>query len=233
MKHMRVVSLVPSATETLTKIGITPIGVTRFCERTDLVSMGGTKDPHTEQIIAAKPDLVVMCDQENRREDYEALTEAGLSVFAFSLTDIAHVATQVSALAARLGVPENNDAQVIRVQTGLPIRVWVPIWKRPWMTIGGDTYASTLLAAAGFCNVYTETQTRYPESALEEVSSLRPDFVLAPNEPYPFAERHRQQLEVVAPVCFVDGKDLFWWGTRTPRAHERLQDLRSQLLNQP
>jgi hypothetical protein len=46
--------------------------------------------------------------------------------------------------------------------------------------------------------------------------------VLAPSEPYPFAERHRDELATVAPVRFVDGQDLFWWGARTPAAAERL-----------
>ena len=50
----------------------------------------------------------------------------------------------------------------------------------------------------------------------------RPDLVVAPSEPYPFAERHRAELERVAPVVLVDGEDLLWWGTRTPAAITRL-----------
>jgi hypothetical protein len=49
-----------------------------------------------------------------------------------------------------------------------------------------------------------------------------PAVVLAPSEPYPFGERQREELEAVAPVVFVDGKDLFWWGVRTKDAMARL-----------
>jgi ABC-type Fe2+-enterobactin transport system substrate-binding protein len=59
---------------------------------------------------------------------------------------------------------------------------------------------------------------------LESVRARNPDVVLAPSEPYPFKERHRAELESIAPTFFVDGKDLFWWGERTRRAMERLAD---------
>lgn len=65
-------------------------------------------------------------------------------------------------------------------------------------------------------------QDRYPTVTLEEVVAARPDLVVAPSEPYPFSERHRAELEEVAPVVLVDGADLFWWGVRTPAAIRRL-----------
>jgi hypothetical protein len=101
---------------------------------------------------------------------------------------------------------------------------FVPIWRRPWMTLNGDTYGSSLLALLGVANVYGGDAERYPSIGdLDEVRGRRPDVVLAPSEPYPFAERHRAELETVAPVTFVDGQDLFWWGVRTPAAIERLR----------
>jgi hypothetical protein len=54
------------------------------------------------------------------------------------------------------------------------------------------------------------------------MAKAQPDLVVAPSEPYPFAEHHRAELESVAPVVFVDGADLFWWGVRTPAAIRRL-----------
>ena len=61
---------------------------------------------------------------------------------------------------------------------------------------------------------------------LEEAAGLGPDVVLAPSEPYAFGERHRTELETVAPLIFVDGQDLFWWGSRTLAALGRLRQLR-------
>jgi ABC-type Fe3+-hydroxamate transport system substrate-binding protein len=107
--------------------------------------------------------------------------------------------------------------------------VWVPIWRRPWMSIGGSTYASSLLAAVGLRNVYADSDQPYPTMSLDDAAARRPGHVLAPSEPYRFGERHRAELEQVAPVTFVDGRDLFWWGSRTPGAVDRLRQLAASL----
>ncbi|MFY9783027.1 MAG: helical backbone metal receptor, partial [Acidimicrobiales bacterium] len=75
---MRIVSLVPSITETLSAWNREPIACTRFCERPDLAHVGGTKDPKLDRIVELNPDLVVMDAEENRLEDYSALIERGL-----------------------------------------------------------------------------------------------------------------------------------------------------------
>jgi ABC-type Fe3+-hydroxamate transport system substrate-binding protein len=225
---VRVVSLVPSATETLLDWKITPTAVSRFCEHPELREVGGTKDPDVDTIRALRPDLVVMCDQENRREDYEALSDAGLNVFAFSITHVEHVDGQLTALADRVG-HDYKRADHLSTDSDVAPRVFIPIWKRPWMTINGDTYGSSLLAAAGFSNVFANAMTRYPEVSMEDVVAQGPEFVLAPSEPYPFAERHRTQLEPMGRVEFVDGKDIFWWGTRTSTALARLHRMQRSL----
>jgi hypothetical protein len=91
------------------------------------------------------------------------------------------------------------------------------------MTINGDTYGSSLLESIGIANVYGDDGDRYPTVELADVIARRPDRVLAPSEPFPFGERHRAELETVAPTTFVDGRDLFWWGVRTPGAADRLR----------
>ena len=104
------------------------------------------------------------------------------------------------------------------------LRAFVPIWRRPWMSLRAGTYGSSVLRHLGVGNVFAEEADRYPEITLDEAARRRPDVVLAPSEPYPFAERHRVELEAVSPVTFVDGKDLFWWGIRTPAAISRLRE---------
>jgi ABC-type Fe3+-hydroxamate transport system substrate-binding protein len=214
----RVVSLVPSLTETLLAWGITPVACTRFCEQPDLRHVGGSKDPDVDAIVALSPDLVVVNDEENRREDFDALVAAGLDVHVVHVAALADVEPALSGLATRLAV----EVPAIELPPARApwVRVFVPIWKRPWMSIGPDTYGSSMLAHLGAVNVVADA--RYPELTLEQAAALGPDLVLAPSEPYPFAERHRTQLEVVAPVVLVDGQDLFWWGARTPAAVRRL-----------
>jgi ABC-type Fe3+-hydroxamate transport system substrate-binding protein len=217
----RVVSLVPSATETLRAWGVDPVAVTRFCEQPDLPTVGGTKDPDIDAVIGLAPELVVMCVEENRRDDAAALQHAGLDLFVFDIDRVEDVEPQLRALAERLGVaipPRGRSDPPPPVVS----RAFVPIWRRPWMTLRATTYGSSVLRHLGIENVFGEAPDRYPEITLDEAERRRPDVVLAPSEPYPFAERHRSELEVVAPVVFVDGKDLFWWGVRTPAALARL-----------
>jgi ABC-type Fe3+-hydroxamate transport system substrate-binding protein len=222
---VKVVSLVPSVTETLLTWGVTPVACTRFCEQPDLPHVGGTKDPDVAAIVALEPDVVVMCVEENRREDAEALARAGVATAALSIDSVEDVAPSLRMLAGLVGVAPGVVEDVpVRAPAGeADVRAFVPVWKRPWMSLAGGTYGSSVLAAIGVDNVFADSPERYPEVTLAEARAREPDVVLAPSEPYPFSERHVPVLEEVAPVVLVDGQDLFWWGSRTPAALGRLR----------
>jgi ABC-type Fe3+-hydroxamate transport system substrate-binding protein len=220
----RVVSLVPSVTETLLAWGVTPVACTRFCEQPDLPHVGGTKDPDVAGIAELRPDLVVLCVEENRREDAHALTEAGVATAALSIDGVADVAPALRMLAGLVGVdPDRVEEVDTSAPVGERLRAFVPVWKRPWMSLAGGTYGSSLLATIGVDNVFADADERYPTVTLDAARVRRPDVVLAPSEPYPFRERHVPLLDEVAPVVLVDGQDLFWWGVRTPAAAARLR----------
>ena len=136
-------------------------------------------------------------------------------------------------------------------RSGPPLPVFVPIWKDPWMTFHGGAYASDVLSVCGAHNVFAgrsrryplaadlgktdpwsperieDRDTRYPRIRLEEVVERGARAVLLPDEPYAFGEEHVAELAALrstAPLVveLVDGKDLFWYGTRAARAIERL-----------
>lgn len=216
---MRVVSLVPSVTETLLAWDVTPIAVTRFCEQPGFDTVGGTKDPDVGKIVALRPDLVVVNDEENRIEDHDALVAGGLAVHVVRIRALDDVAPAMRELRARLGLDPIDD-EAVAMPEPPRLRAFVPIWRRPWMSINADTYGSSVLARIGIANVCATSPDRFPRVDLDHVDA---DIVVAPSEPYPFAERHRAELEQVAPVVLVDGRDLFWWGARTPAAVERLR----------
>ena len=218
----RVVSLVPSVTETLVAWGVPPVACTRFCEQPDLAHVGGTKDPDVGAIVELAPDLVVMCVEENRREDADALAEAGVTTAALAVDGVADVAPALRMLAGLVGVDPAVVEDVGAAAAPPRLRAFVPIWRRPWMSLAAGTYGSSLLAALGVANVFADAADRYPTVTLDEARARRPDVVLAPSEPYPFRERHVPELAEVAPVVLVDGQDLFWWGARTPDALARL-----------
>ena len=228
----RVVSLVPSATETLRALGVTPIACTRFCEQPDLPTVGGTKNPDVAAIVGLAPDLVVVNDEENRREDADAIAAAGVAVHSMSPRSVAGVGASVRALAAVIDAdvpsPFGADewtAWMASVRVARMRDAFVAVWRRPWMSMAADTYGASLLDLLGVGNVFADADDRYPEVGLADVAARAPDVILLPSEPYAFGPQHAAELSPAVPgvpVVFVDGRDLFWWGIRTPRAAARL-----------
>lgn len=227
---MRVISLVPSATETLRTWGADPVACTRFCEQPDLPTVGGTKNPDIGGIVALDPDLVVVCPEENRFPDAEALREAGIDVHVCSPRTVAEVPDALADLAAAVGVDPPSDRRGRSTTSPAPLglRAFVPIWRRPWMTFTADTYGSSVLEAVGVTNIAADWHTgdgpggRYPTVELDRIHAEAPDVILAPSEPYWFKTHHLAELAETAPTVPVDGQDLFWWGVRTPAALDRL-----------
>jgi ABC-type Fe3+-hydroxamate transport system substrate-binding protein len=230
----RVVSLVPSVTESLVAWSVRPVAVTRFCEHPELTAVGGTKDPDLAAIVALAPDLVVVNDEENRRSDADALAAAGLRLHVTHVEAVDDVDPCLDALAAAVGVErtaEEREAfeRLSSLRAAPPAgggvrSAFVPIWRRPWMTMNRQTYGASVLGRLGLVGLFDDADERYPIVALEQVATRRPDVVLLPSEPYPFRERHRADVAGLADdVRFVDGQDLFWWGVRTPAAIDRLR----------
>jgi len=236
----RVVSLVPSVTETLVALGVVPVACTRFCDLAGVRTVGGTKNPDIPAIVGLAPDLVVVNDEENRRQDADALEAAGLAVHSMSPRSVEAVGGAVRALATRLGVappgafaPSEWDAWCERTRAEpaggargrTRRRAFVAVWRRPWMSLAADTYGASLLGLLGVDNVFADAAARYPEVTLAEVAARAPTLVVLPSEPYEFRPEHGREVEQAlpgVPVRFVDGRDLFWWGVRSPAAAARL-----------
>jgi ABC-type Fe3+-hydroxamate transport system substrate-binding protein len=241
----RIVSLVPSLTETLFALGAgtAVVGVTRFCEEparalAGVTRVGGTKNPDVRAIRALQPDLVVASSEENRREDVEALIGAGLDVLVTHFPTVADALSGVALLARRIGGEVRVDAQpwwrdaarlVAAPRRARPVRYFCPIWRNPYMVARSDTYLADLLRVAGGESVFADSGSlHYATADLDELSGLQPDVVLLPDEPYRFAPRHLADLNgrgIAAvergQVFFVDGKALTWYGPRTAVAIER------------
>ena len=236
----RIVSLVPSLTETLFALGCADalVGITRYCTEpagaVDAVAhIGGTKNPDVAAIVALAPDLVVVNAEENRKEDFAALEAAGLTVF----VSFSHRVSDIAGLMIRLGTLTGATAAAARLRMELDgalsapppatrRRVFCPIWKNPWMSFNADTYSHDVLAHAGGDNVCRDRAERYCTVDLEAVAALEPEVILLPDEPYGFRPRDRAALAPLeaTPACrsgrvhFVDGKALSWYGPRTASA---------------
>ncbi len=234
----RIISLVPSWTETLFALGLGDrvVGVTKFCvEPADKVAtikkVGGTKNPDLRAIAALAPDLIIANAEENRREDVERMRAQGLAVLTTypravpaaveSLLKIGRAAAceaEADTLAREITRSVSEVEADVGVWSKLRLRAFCPIWKKPWMAFNADTYAHDVLRMMGFNNVYASSGERYPATTLAEAIELRPDVVLLPDEPYEFTERDVDELRTELPaglarrVLIISGKDLHWYG---------------------
>ncbi len=238
----RLVSLVPSVTELVCRLGAADrlVAVTRYCTHPAAVvakrpKVGGTKTPRCDQIIALTPDVVLFSSEENRREDFTTLVRAGLPIFVTFARSVRDAARSIERLAALLKLERrgatlareiNQSRDEVSAAASRRLRVFCPIWRNPWMTFNGDTFAHDLLRCAGGANVCADAADRYPAIDLRDVAASKPEVILLPDEPYRFSERHLKSLRplVQTPawehkrVYLVDGKALFWYGPRTPAA---------------
>ena len=237
---MRIVSLCPSLTELVFDLGKGDdiVGRTKFCvhpaERVTAVeSVGGTKNPKVDRILALKPDLVLMNEEENRVEDARALEAGGLAVHVSmprtareTAEMVRSIASAVQAAARGESIARDIEARAARVREGAvgrrPLRYAYLIWREPWMTVSDDTFIAELLGMAGGENVFGEATDRYPTVTLDDLAREAPRVVLLPNEPFPFQTRHVVELTAAlgwdeSRFQLVDGELLSWHGSRTPR----------------
>lgn len=242
----RIVSLYPSGTETLYALGLGPsvVGRTSWCpppaQGEVSPAMGGTKDPDLAAIRAAAPDLVLACRDENRREDVEAI-----AAFApVAVTDprrVADVPFLVRELAALTGadtgvageLASGIESEIARLTVFRKSRrrAVTFIWRGPWWTLGGDSYATDLLSLCGLDNAFAADPRSYFPVDAAALAAARPDVLLFPDEPFPFAEQHVAALRVEVPAFrlvpgrLFDGSLLTWHGARTLDALRRLPAL--------
>jgi len=184
----RIVSLVPSITETLFDLGCAGrlIARTDYCvhpaEAIHIPSVGGTKNPDLDAIRWLRPDLVFANQEENRKADVEALAASGIPVFlafprsvAQAIEDLERIAAllDVSPTAREIIVSIKRAARNLRSHVRPFVSVFVPIWRDPlraepveaWMTFNAETFAHDLLSTLGLYNVFADRHRRYPLAA--------------------------------------------------------------------
>lgn len=236
----RVISIVPSLTETLFTFGAADIvlGVTNFCAEPpealkSKVKVGGTKTLDIDTVKELEPDLVIANAEENREEDIRQLVRSGIKVFVTfprkvsaaikMMRQIAEMTDTLDRAEPILEEAEETLAEVTALsQTRPRPRVFCPIWRRPWMSVGADTYTHDFITVCGGRNLFADRHDRYPRVELDEVARRIPEVILLPNEPYSFREEHkadftdRTHVPAVRDdrIHIVDGKILCWYGPR-------------------
>lgn len=238
-QHSRLISLCPSLTELVFDLGRGSdlVGRTKFCVHPEglveqVESVGGTKNPKISRIRELAPDLVLLNEEENRREDADALAEAGircLTSFPRTVPDTARMVRDIGAAldraAAAERIAQDIELRAARVRSKAenlpPVRYAYLIWRNPWMVAAGDTFVTAMLGLAGGENVFGRHETRYPTVSAADIAAATPEAVLLSSEPFPFKEKHVAELADATGlprerIYLVDGQLLTWHGSRTP-----------------
>jgi ABC-type Fe3+-hydroxamate transport system substrate-binding protein len=224
----RVVSLVPSLTETVAASAPGLLaGVTDWCTHPSGLAaarVGGTKNPDIAAIAALAPDLVLANEEENRPADLAALRAAGIAVWVTrvrSLPEALSCLDRMLTIACRLARPAWLDAAGAawdQLPHGPKRTAVVPVWRRPWMVLGRDTFAGDLLARLGVANVYAGHPDRYPRIGIGELRAAAADLVVLPDEPYSFSAADGPEAFPGVPSALVSGRHLTWYGPSVAEA---------------
>ncbi len=225
----RIVSLVPSQTELLFDLGLGErvVGVTKFCLHParavgGVTRVGGTKQFRFDVIDRLRPDLILGNKEENYREGIERLA-AQYPVWMSDIYTLADALAMIHTVGALTGTVDKATSLAETIRTAFvnvlparPVRVAYFIWRNPWMVAGSNTFIDEMLKHCGFTNVFGHLP-RYPEVTEAQLREAQPDCLLLSSEPYPFAEKHREELQRVCPgvkVRLVDGELFSWYGSR-------------------
>lgn len=244
----RIVSVVPSQTELLFDLGLDEeiVGLTKFCihpigKFASRIKVGGTKKLNIDLIKDLKPDLIIGNKEENTQNDIEEL--AGFCPVwmsdIFTLNDAMKTITEIGGLVNR--APEAgylnhlisagfNDLKTLALQNKIDKKVAYLIWRNPYMAAGINTFIHDILIHNGMTNV-VQTE-RYPEVTLQELKDLNCELILLSSEPYPFKEKHIEEIMQALPtakVMLVDGEMFSWYGSRLVKAVQYFFDFQKQL----
>ena len=229
----RIVSLVPSQTELLADLDLNQqvVGITRFCVHPQKwldtkTIIGGTKSFDLDTIHRLNPDLIIGNKEENYQEGISAL-EAEYPVWmsdVVTLEDALSMIVSVGDLVDQTLRARQIQHRILAAFESIIKRggksVLYLIWRKPWMAAGGETFINTMLNRLGLHNA-TANRTRYPELTSEEISNLHADYIFLSSEPFPFGEKHIEEIRKISPhskIHLVNGEFFSWYGSRLAQA---------------
>lgn len=238
----RVVSLVPSLTEAVEVSAPGRLaGATDYCTHPstlDVPRVGGSKYPKLDRVLDLAPDLVLANSEENRPEDVERLRANGIPVWVMAasasvpaaLGSLRRILTQ----AYDLDEPEwlVEAEEVWREIRPVRFRAVVPVWRKPWIVLGRDTFAGDVLRRVGVANVYADSAERYPRPDVEELRAhfeADADLLVLPDEPYLFTEEDGPDHFPDTRYVLVSGRHLTWYGPSLVEAHAALTEELAEL----
>ena len=244
MPYNRIISLVPSLTELVLDLGIGNrlVGRTRFCIHpeelvNDIPIIGGTKNPNLEKILELEPDYIIANHEENRKEDVQILQDH-TKVNITEIDTINDALNAICELGGDLELASNAQKLVDEITILLsksskypPLKTAYFIWKGPWMVAARGTYIDSVMQHYNLENIFSDQQ-RYPQVSLNELQDRDPKLILLSSEPFPFKQKHIEEIQEVCPdskIELINGEWFSWYGSGMLEAFERLNAWRAKL----
>ncbi len=242
----RIISLCPSITETLVKLGAGPrlVGRTRFCihpndDVATIAKVGGTKSVKYDKIERLQPDLIIAEKEENTLPMIEQL-ESKYPVYVTDVNNLEEGYRLILDVGKLIGAEDkasemeqearNSINRSGKISRNLGSVLYL-IWKEPWMVAGQNTFIHDVLTHAGFNNLGQQLLTsRYPEVTKEIIEQLNPDWIMLSSEPYRFKTKHLEEINDWLPrsrVILVEGEMFSWYGSRMILAGDYLLSLQN------
>jgi ABC-type Fe3+-hydroxamate transport system substrate-binding protein len=235
----RIISLVPSQTELLFFLGLSNqiVGITKFCihpanECATKTKIGGTKNFRFDMIDELKPDLIIGNKEENYQEGIEQL-QSKHAVWMSDISNFSDALAMITCIGKLTNTEANANLLVEQIQHSFQklkkrssLKVVYLIWKAPWMAAGKNTFVDDMLTQMGLQNAVSTS--RYPVVNDSELHALQPDIVMLSSEPFPFKEKHIQELQLLLPkakIILVDGEMFSWYGNRMLKAVDYFNSL--------
>lgn len=241
----RIISLVPSQTELLFDLGLDEevVGITKFCEhpcawRKQKTIVGGTKKVDFSIIDQLAPDLIIANKEENTKEMIAAL-EAKYPVWISDVTTKIENELMIEQIGALVQRPQKALLIISKIQQAFSklkclssdLKVAYFIWKDPWMVAASNTFIQEMLLENEWSNVF-EHKERYPIISIDELIEANPEVIFLSSEPYPFKDKHIEELALQLPntkIILVDGTYFSWYGSRMQNATAYFEELHQQL----
>jgi ABC-type Fe3+-hydroxamate transport system substrate-binding protein len=241
----RIISLVPSQTELLFDLGLDEevVGITKFCEhpnawRKQKTIVGGTKKVDYNIIDQLAPDLIIANKEENTKEMIAAL-EAKYPVWISDVTTKIENELMIEQIGALVQRPQQALLIISKIQQAFSklkclssdLKIAYFIWKDPWMVAASNTFIQEMLLENEWSNVF-EHKERYPIISIDELIEANPEVIFLSSEPYPFKDKHIEELALQLPntkIILVDGTYFSWYGSRMQNATAYFEELHQQL----
>jgi iron complex transport system substrate-binding protein len=192
----RVISLIPSANETLIALGAANriVGRTRYDVDTAIIGkplIGSGLAPNLETILSLRPDLVIVWASDKRRDVQAQLIRAGVATLALTLQDTTDAYRALTLLGDAVGergratmltdsIRRTLTATRASIAGAKAPRVFYVVFNDPPMTTGPNTFIAQILAVAGGDNVFADAVTNWPTIPMEELVRRDPDVIVLP-----------------------------------------------------